>query len=187
KEFIEIYGDNVTRDGADKLLSYLEKSDFFFAPASTRYHNSFEGGLARHSINVYLCLKDYLERERVKGLYNLSYSDETMAVVALLHDVCKINCYKKDTKNVKNEHGIWDKVPYYRYEDNLPYGHGEKSVYMISGFMRLTREESMAIRWHMGFSGPEDRVMVGNALESYPLAFALSIADMEASYFLESE
>jgi len=185
KEFTQIYQENITREGHVQLLSYLERSDFFQAPASSRYHNSFEGGLAQHSINVYHCLKNYLERERCRELYRLSYSDETIALVALLHDVCKIDSYKKDTRNVKNEQGVWEKVPYYRYEDSLPYGHGEKSVYMLSGFMRLTREESMAIRWHMGFSGIEDKNTIGNALERYPLAFALSVADMESTYFME--
>ncbi len=186
-EFTEIYTKNIKRDGADKLLDYLTtKCDFFTAPASTRFHGSYEGGLAQHSINVYHCLKDYLERPRVKELYNLSYTDEQIALVSLLHDMCKIDCYKVDYRNAKNEMGQWEKVPYFKMEDPLPYGHGEKSVYMISGFMRLSREEAMAIRWHMGFSGTEDNNLVGRALEQFPLAFALATADMEASYFLES-
>ena len=115
----------------------------------------------------------------------MSYSEETIAISALLHDLCKTDTYKRDFRNVKNEAGVWERVPTYRTEDELPYGHGEKSVYMISGFMRLTREEAMAIRWHMGFSGPEDNNLVGRALEKYSLAFALATADMEASYFLE--
>lgn len=185
-EFTEIYKANITRDGADKLLDYLtNKCDFFTAPASTRFHSSYEGGLAQHSINVYHCLKNYLERPRVKEVYGLNYTDEQIALVALLHDMCKIDCYKVDYRNAKNEQGQWEKVPYYKMEDDLPYGHGEKSVYMISGFMRLSREEAMAIRWHMGFSGTEDNNLVGRALEKYPLAFALATADMESSYFLE--
>lgn len=187
EEFIEIYNNNIKREGADKLLDFLEnKSDFFTAPASTRYHNAFEGGLLCHSLNVYRCLVSYLARERVQNEYKLRVSDETAAIVALLHDVCKVNCYTVSFRNAKNETtGQWEKVPYYTMNDTLPYGHGEKSVYMVSGFMRLTREEAMAIRWHMGFSGIEDKNMIGRALEKYPLAFALSVADMEASYFLE--
>ena len=186
EEFIEIYTKNITRDGADKLLDYLiNKCDFFTAPASTRFHSAYEGGLAQHSLNVYYCLKDYLSRPRVKENYKLSYTDEQIALVALLHDMCKIDCYKQDFRNIKNEQGQWERVPTYKFEDPLPYGHGEKSVYMISGFMRLSREEAMAIRWHMGFSGTEDNNLTGRALETYPLAFALATADMEASYFLE--
>ena len=115
------------------------------------------------------------------------YTDEQIALVSLLHDICKTDFYRVDYRNAKNEQGQWEKVPFYRIEDTLPYGHGEKSVYMISGFMRLSREEAMAIRWHMGFSygGIEDRNTIGKAFEMYPLAFALSTADMEASYFLE--
>ena len=186
QEFISIYNEKIKREGADKLLDYLiNRCDFFTAPASTRFHNSFEGGLAQHSLNVYECLVQYLARERVKEIYKVSCSEETAAIVALLHDMCKIDTYVRDFRNVKNEQGQWEKVPTYRTEDKLPYGHGEKSVYMISGFMRLTREEAMAIRWHMGFSGSEDANLVGRALEAYPLAFALSTADMEATYFLE--
>ena len=188
EEFLKIYKDNITRDGSDKLLDFLEnKSDFFTAPASTRYHGSYEGGLLRHSLNVYDCLTAYLERERVKEQYKLNVSAETAAIVSLLHDICKVNFYKVSLRNAKNEQtGEWEKVPYYTIDDQLPYGHGEKSVYMVSGFMRLTREEAMAIRWHMGFSGLEDKNTIGAALEKYPLAFALSVADMEATYFLES-
>ena len=187
ERFIQIYTENIKREGADKLLDFLEnKSDFFTAPASTRFHNAFEGGLLRHSLNVYDCLCSYMDTKRVKEDYKLTASEETKAVVALLHDVCKVNFYRVSMRNAKNEQtGQWEKVPYYEIHDTLPYGHGEKSVYMVSGFMRLSREEAMAIRWHMGFSGTEDKNSIGKALEMYPLAFALSVADMEASYFLE--
>ena len=176
-EFIEIYKENITRPGSDKLLNYLisEQSDFFTAPCSTRFHGSYAGGLVQHSINVYNCLKDYLSRQRTKDVYGMEYTNESIALTALLHDVCK------------NEQGVWEKVPYYTINDQLPYGHGEKSVYIVSGFMRLTREEAFAIRYHMGFSGIEDRNSIGKAFEMFPLAFALSVADMEATYFLESK
>lgn len=187
EEFISIFNEKIKREGAEKLLDFLEnKSDFFTAPASTRFHNAFEGGLLLHSLNVYKCLADYLERPRVKEVYKLNVSEESAAVVALLHDICKVNTYTISYRNSKNEKtGQWEKVPFYSIDDKLPYGHGEKSVYMISGFMRLSREEAMAIRWHMAFSGIEDKNTIGRALEMFPLAFALSTADMEASYFLE--
>ena len=188
EEFIEIYRANVHREGADALLDYLEnKSDFFTSPASARYHGAYVGGLCEHSVNVYHCLREYLARERVQELYGVEAPDESVAVSALLHDLCKIGCYKPSTRNVKGEDGKWTKVPTYQYEDPLPYGHGEKSVYVVNGFVRLTREEAMAIRWHMGFSGTEDSRLVGKAFAKYPLAFALSVADMEATYFLEEE
>ena len=181
EEFISIYKENIKREGADKLLEFLQKSDFFTAPSSTRYHGAYEGGLVQHSVNVYHCLKDYLSRPRTKELYGMDYSDETIALVSLLHDICKVNFYVTDYRNKKNEEtGKWEKVPY---------GHGEKSVYILSGYFygdaRLTREEAFAIRYHMGFSGVEDKNTIGRALEMYPLALALNVADMEASYYLE--
>ncbi|MBQ7377284.1 MAG: HD domain-containing protein [Clostridia bacterium] len=189
ERFIKIYKQFIKRDGADKLLDYLESraSDFFTAPASARYHSAYEGGLLRHSLNVYDCLLNYLERERVRDTYKLTVDPESIAIVALLHDLCKVNCYKPGTRNVKDENGKWQTVPTYEFDDKMPYGHGEKSVYIISGYMKLTREEAFAIRYHMGFSGTEDPRNVGNAFEMFPLAFALSTADMEATYFLEGD
>lgn len=189
ERFIELYKKCIQREGADKLLEYLlsKSSDFFTAPASTRFHGAYEGGLVEHSLNVFDCLQDYLERDRVKNTYNLNYDAESVAIVALLHDICKINCYKAGTRNVKDENGVWQSVPTYEYDDRLPYGHGEKSVYIITGFMKLTREEAFAIRYHMGFSGVEDKRNVGDAFEQFPLGFALNTADMEATYFLEGK
>ncbi|MBQ1196655.1 MAG: HD domain-containing protein [Clostridia bacterium] len=186
ERFIQIYKDKITRDGSTELLAYLcsESCDFFTAPASTRYHGAEVGGLCRHSLNVYDCLVDIMNRKRMKDVYGIHYSDESIAIAALLHDLCKINFYRVDSRNVK-VNGQWVTKPYYTIEDTLPYGHGEKSVYIASGFMRLTRDEAFAIRYHMGFSGPEDNGTVGKALEMFPLAFALSVADMEAAYFLE--
>ena len=188
ERFIKIYKENIRRAGSDKLLDYLssDSCDFFTAPASTRFHCAYEGGLCEHSLNVYDCLKSYLATERAKETFGLEFSEESVAIVALLHDLCKINTYKVSSRNVKDDRtGVWSKVPYYEYNDTLPYGHGEKSVYIISGFMRLTRDEAMAIRWHMGFSGTEDQKLVGNALHMYPLALALMIADCEATSFVE--
>lgn len=187
RKFIEIYKSKIKREGADKLLEFLEGSDFFTAPASTRYHGSHEGGLCEHSINVYECLCDYMARPRVKELYGMNYSDESIAIVSLLHDVCKTNFYVETTRNVK-ENGVWKTVPYYSIEDQLPYGHGEKSVYMISAYMKLTRDEAFAIRYHMGFAESNNVTYinnVGKAYEMFPIAFAVSVADMEASYYLE--
>lgn len=185
EKFLEIYNKFITREGADKLLDYIEnKTDFFDAPASTRFHGAYEGGLLEHSLNVYECLCDFVNRPRFKEKYGFHFSDESLAIVALLHDLCKTNFYKTEMRNVK-KNGVWESVPYYTIEDNLPYGHGEKSVYIISGFMKLTRDEAFAIRYHMGFSGPEDNGTVGQALEMFPLTFALCVADSESAYYLE--
>ncbi len=186
ERFLTIFKEKVHREGADKLIEFLcsDHCDFFTAPASTRYHGAYPGGLLEHSLNVYDCLCDYLARPRVREVYGLNFSEESIAIVALLHDLCKVNFYVESTRNVK-ENGQWKAVPYYTIDDQLPYGHGEKSVYIISGYMRLTRDEAFAIRYHMGFSGNEDTNTVGQAFAKFPLAVALSTADMEAAYFVE--
>ena len=133
QQIIDSYRNCVKREGSDKLLDYLiNKSDFFTAPASTRFHGAYDGGLAHHSLNVYKCFKAYLERDRVRELYNLNASDETIAVCALLHDICKVNVYTRGTRNVKNEEtGQWEKVPTFFFDDGLPYGHGERALCVL--------------------------------------------------------
>lgn len=189
ERFIEIYTTKIKREGADKLLEYLlsPASDFFTAPASARFHSSVEGGLVRHSLNVYDCLVGYLRSDHVKNDLHLEYSDESIAIVSLLHDLCKIGVYKKGFRNVKDDKGVWQRVDTFEFDDPMPYGHGEKSVYMITPFMKLTREEAFAIRYHMGYSSTEDARNVAAAFEMFPLSFALSTADSEATYFLEGK
>ncbi len=188
ERFIEIFNSKIKREGADRLLAFLcsDASDFFTAPASTRYHGNYEGGLLEHSLNVYDCLSDIMKRPRIKEQYGIEYSEESIAIAALLHDVCKINFYNVAFRNAKNEQGKWESVPYYTIDDSLPYGHGEKSVYIVSGYMRLTRDEAFAIRYHMGFSADkENHGNVGKAMEMFPLAFFLNCADSEAAYYVE--
>ena len=186
ERFIEIYNQNITREGSDKLLDFLlNGSDFFTAPASTRYHGAHEGGLVEHSLNVYDCLKDMMER--LNERYGIEYPEESIAIAGLLHDICKVNFYKTSYRNVKDETGRWQSVPYYTIEDTLPYGHGEKSAYIVSAYIRLTRDEAFAIRYHMGFSGTEDPGNVGRALEMFPLAYATCCADMEAAFLMEGK
>ena len=186
ERFLEIYNEKITREGADKLLDFLlNGSDFFTAPASTRYHGAHEGGLVEHSLNVYDCLVDMMER--LKERYGIEYPEESIAIAGLLHDICKVNFYKTSYRNVKDETGRWQSVPYYTIEDTLPYGHGEKSAYIVSAYMKLTRDEAFAIRYHMGFSGTEDPGNVGRALEMFPLAYATCCADMEAAFLMEGK
>ena len=184
-EFTDIFTANVKRDGADKLLEYLNNSDFFTAPASARFHLAEEGGLCRHSINVYKRLVQAVQAEY--GADQTEFSAETLAVCGLLHDVCTVNFYSVDYRNSK-ENGVWVKVPYYRVEEKFPYGHGEKSVFIVSQYMRLTAEEAMAINWHMG--GFDDRVKGGSyslseAMAKYKLVLLMHIADLQASYLDE--
>jgi len=169
---------SVNREGMQNLIEFLEKSDFFEAPASTKYHGAFKGGLLEHSYKVYEILK-----EKVK-IHNLEVSEETIIVSAILHDICKVNFYKVDYRNAKNKMGEWEKVPYYTIEDTIPYGHGEKSVMMLTEYIKLTNEEKYSIRWHMGFSEPKELYgTLGQAFKKYPLALLLHEADLEATYF----
>ena len=180
-EFLEIFDRCVQRNGKDRLLEWLNGTDFFTAPASTRFHGACECGLVMHSLNVYKLLKQKCE--------GYDYSDETIALVALCHDFCKINLYHEGSRNVKNEAtGQSAKVKISPTEDPFPYGHGEKSVFLVERFMRLTTEEAMAIRWHMG--GFDDSARAGNysigeAFKRYPLAVMAHLADLEATYLLE--
>lgn len=174
ERFLYLLHTNIQKDGVKKISSVLEASDFFTAPASTKYHDSVAGGLCTHSLSVY----DYLESE-CKELF----SNESIAVVALLHDVCKIGYYKVNTRNVKNDKGVWEQVPYYDVDDKFPMGHGEKSVIMIMDCMKLTTEEMMAIRWHMGgFEPKENYQSLSKAYAEFPLALYLHMADMKATY-----
>lgn len=180
EQFLELLK-GIKREGIDNLINFLENStDFFKAPASTRFHGNFEGGLLEHSIKVYEILKEKVE----KATIDLQISEETIKIVALLHDICKVNYYKIDYRNAKNELGVWEKVPYYTVDDTIPYGHGEKSVMMITEYIKLTVEEKYAIRWHMGFTEPKETYStLGQAYKKYPLALLLYEADLEATYF----
>lgn len=185
--FKNIFEERITRPGADKLMKWLEESDFFEAPASANHHMAKPGGLVEHSINVYRRLRSLFEAEFGEHVADF---EETIAVCGLLHDVCKANFYTVEMRNRKNEYGRWEQYPYYAIKDQLPYGHGEKSVYIISAFMRLSRDEAMAIRWHMG--GFDDTVRAGSyamseAFKQHPLALLTHLADMQATYLDEVE
>lgn len=165
------------RKGINKLIKWLETTDFFTAPASTKYHLSREKGLLEHSMHV---------------LDNLIVEDsehefETCIIVALLHDICKANYYSVKERNVKKE-DKWVKEPYYVVDDQFPIGHGEKSVILIQKFIDLTEEEIAAIRWHMGAYESKDNYMYLNKVfEKYSLALYLHIADLKATYIDEKE
>ena len=138
----------VNRDGIDRLIEFLEKTDFFTAPASTKFHSNYEGGLADHSLNVY---------KELKELTNGQWPEESIIIIGILHDICKVNNYKVEMRNKKNpDTGVWYQEPYYTTDDMMPLGHGEKSVMLISEFIRLTKEELYSIRWHMGGYEPKE-------------------------------
>lgn len=188
----------IKRDGMDKLMEYIRKSDFYYAPASTRYHSCHEGGLLEHSLNVADCLLEKLNSPTWANILN-EVGRESIILCALLHDICKTNYYTVELKNKKvyrdtgkksdaNGRFDWETVPGYTVEDKVPYGHGEKSVMMIEEFMKLKPVERYAIRWHMGFSEPKENWnTLGAAIQKYPLILAIHEADLEATYLLEKE
>ena len=186
EKFIEIFNQYITREGADSLLDWLINSDFFTAPASSKFHSAFEGGLCEHSLNVFDRYVKLLKMEYGED-FSEKISMESVAIIALLHDVCKVDFYKTEYRNVKVD-GQWIQVPYYTVEDKLPYGHGEKSVYIVGSFIKLTREEAMCINWHAG--GFDERVRGGSyamAYYKFPTAMIFHSADMMATYLDETK
>ena len=171
-KFIKAYTENITRPGADKLLAWIESSDFFTAPASTRFHLSSPGGLLEHSLHVFERMKAICANEATITPGFNEPSMETIAVCGLLHDICKANFYAVEMRNRKNDQGRWEQYPFYVVDDKLPYGHGEKSVYIISGFSDNDFQGG-------GYS-------VGNAFDKFPLAVLLHIADLQATYLDET-
>ena len=181
EEFLKLLR-STNRENIEELIEFIEKTDFYNAPASTRFHGSREHGLLEHSLKVYEILKQKVE----KSIIPINILQESIILIALLHDICKINYYKVDYRNVKNSLGVWEKVPYYTVDDTIPYGHGEKSVMMLTEYIKLTPEEKYAIRWHMGFTEPKELYnTIGAAYKRYPLALLLHEADLESSYFYD--
>ena len=179
EEFLKLLRET-NREGMENLINFLEKSDFFTAPASTRFHGSEEGGLVKHSLQVYKILEEKVKTSSLP----MEVDEATIRIVALLHDICKTNFYTVDYRNAKNELGIWEKVPFYKIDDTIPYGHGEKSVMMITEYIKLTNEEKYAIRWHMGYTEPKELYnTIGAAYTKYPFALLVHEADLEATYF----
>lgn len=188
QELIQRFEDllsSVQREGIDKLLDFIRKSDFYTAPASTKYHGAKEGGLLEHSLNVWKCLHCKVSSPPWKNILD-GIEDDTFKIVALLHDICKTYYYTVDYRNTKDESGQWTKVPYYTVDDKISYGHGEKSVMMIEEYIKLKPVERYAIRWHMGpYEGEKMWGTLSLAMQKYPLILALHEADMEATYLIE--
>ena len=188
---------STNRDGIENLISFIQKSDFYTAPASTRFHSCHEGGLLEHTLNVY----DRLVSKFNNELWNekTNATQENLIISALLHDLCKCYYYGTELRNKKiySERGKksdangrydWETVPSYTVDDKIPYGHGEKSAMMAEEFIRLEPVERYAIRWHMGFTEPKENWNVlGCAIRKYPLILALHTSDLEATYLLEKE
>lgn len=196
----------VKREGINDLLRFIRKSDFYTAPASTRFHLSEQGGLLKHSLHVYECLNAKVSAPIWKDVLK-DVKRETILIVSLLHDLCKTYYYTTDFKNQKTydvdkvsmassrevKHDakgdyIWETVPCFTVDNKYPLGHGSKSVVFILQYMKLSMEEIMAINYHMGaYCDSSQWTELGQAYEKYPLALALHQADMEATHILEVE
>ncbi len=179
--FLDICRSTIHRDGLEDLLTWLQKADFFTAPASTHYHGAYAGGLCQHSLDVYEYAK------KLTFLSPVPISDESLAIATLFHDVCKCGLYRMDKRNQKIN-GEWQEVPVYTVAEKFHFGgHGSKSVYQVQYFMKLEPVEAVAINCHMGFSDGSATTIrdVGNAYQSNSLAWITHIADEAATYLLD--
>lgn len=181
ERFNNICAQVIKRTGIDKLLEWLERSDFYTCPASTRFHGAFPGGLLEHSLNVY----DELYR-LLKVYPEIQVPEDSVAVASLFHDLCKVNFYSVEKRNRKNEAGQWESYDFYTVKEKFCYGgHGSKSVFILSQFITLSADEAVAINCHMGpWEGTKE---VGNAYAQFPFAWLLHVADEAASYLIESK
>ena len=168
------------RPGIENLVQWLDNSDFKVAPASTRYHSNYEGGLLKHSLNVY---EECMRQQDLIKLFNVT--KESIIITSLLHDICKVNYYKMEMRNVK-KNGAWVQEPYYTVEDMFPMGHGEKSIIIAQQYIQLTEVEIAMIRNHMGGFVDTSYFSSSNLFNKYPESLILHIADMKATYILES-
>lgn len=195
KQMFETLLQQINRPGMEELIEFIRQSDFYSAPASSRFHLSAKGGLLQHSLNVFNAMYGML-RNNGDGFYSYlcnnveiaKISKESVIIVSLLHDICKVNTYCTEKRNRKNSNGEWEQYDFYTVDEKFPYGHGEKSVLIISNYINLLPVEQMAIRWHMGF--PDDfagKTAYGSAVEKYPIILALNNADMLASRVMEDK
>ena len=179
KNFIATAKKYIKRDGIDDLLASLETGDFFTAPASTRFHGAEDGGLCMHSMLVGKRLFE------IAAVYDTEHkiSTESLAIVALFHDLCKIGCYSVEMRNAKHEQGQWERVPYFKWDEQFHFGgHGDKSVFLVMEHMKLSREEAAAINSHMGFAGVPNIGSISDVYDSNLLAWMLHVADEAATY-----
>lgn len=171
----------INREGVNELLKWLENSDFFYCPASARFHGSYPGGLLEHSLNV------YDELIRLSRAYpEVNITEESVIVISLFHDLCKVNLYAAEKRNRKNAQGVWESYDAYIHNEKLHYGgHGSKSVFILQNYIKLTTEEAVAINCHM--SSWDGNKEVGSAFEQFPVAWLLHVADESATYIKEGK
>ena len=178
------------RPGIEQLIKYLESTDFFTAPCSTKYHLSKEGGLCQHSLNVFDAANLFSAAYQFPGVNEeryIPFDDMNVLIASLLHDICKANTYKKELRWRKDESNQWEQYETYSFDEEYAFGHSEKSVYIASKFIKLTDVEAQAINGHMGFSDSRGLQLIGNIFKQNSLALLLHSADMYATYIIENE
>lgn len=197
QEFIDLCHKHIHRDGLDSLLEYLDHTDFYTAPSSTRFHLNEEGGLCRHSINVFeMAVKIYEAGinqaiQEGRSPFKQPITMENIAIAALFHDLCKIGIYYKTEKFRKDAQGRWETYLAWEMRENYPVGHAEKSLFTIFKHIKsLEPGEVLAIRWHMGMfdvgeSGSCSRRAFYDACEMSALVSIISSADFLSSKCLE--
>ena len=185
-EFKSIVNAKISRDGIEDLMQWLEGTDFFTAPASTRFHGSYGGGLVEHSLAVYkrmVQFAGYYDQEAYGGAPDYTWSAETLAIVGLFHDFCKIGTYKTELRWRKDAQQRWEQYPTYKKEEDFNFGgHGSKSLYLIQNFLSLEPHEAVAINCHMGMFDSTIYSNPSPAFEQFPLAWLLHVADEAATY-----
>lgn len=182
---------NTHRDGVWELIDWLDTTDFFRAPASTRFHEAWGGGLLEHSLRVHNWLKALVDFYTTNPLANGSTADltsESVAITALCHDFCKIGCYKTEMRWRKDQHNRWEQYPTYKFEEDFAFGgHGSKSVYLVQHFIKLSPAEAAAINCHMGSWDQSPYGKPGAVFETNPLAWLLHVADGAATYNVKED
>jgi len=179
-EFTKIAIKNIHRNGLTDLLAWLEGTDFYVAPASTRHHGAYETGLVLHSLNVYSQL------HKLCNWYKCNASEDSIAIVSLFHDLCKVGCYKTEFRWRKDENNQWEQYPTWKFDEDFAYGgHGSKSVYLIQSFMQLTPDEASAINCHMGAWDSTTYSNPSPVYERNLLAWLLHVADEATTFIME--
>lgn len=183
KRFIDCVSTYIARDGIEDLIQWLEnETDFFTAPCSTKYHLNIKGGLCQHSLNVLKSIFVFAYQ------YNVNCSTETLAIVSLFHDICKVNTYKECLKWYKDPNDSdakWEQTITYQFNEDFAYGHSEKSVFYLQQFIHLTPYEAQAINGHMGFSDVRGANLIGNIFKQNKLAILLHVCDLYSTYLME--
>jgi len=172
----------VERSNIDKLISWLSETDFFSAPASSKFHLNVEGGLAYHSLSVYKTLCKF--NELIPKKWKLS--KDSVILCGLLHDVCKIGIYHYVLKEEQVRSNYPDDLFEYKRDDPFPIGHGDKSIILLQRYIYLTEEEIALIRWHMGPYDPEFNRGQKQIVKKYPWIKLLYLADDFSTQFLEN-